>query len=147
MKRQQRKRSWQSSGYVVAHSADEAGWKLLIMMDRFRYARPPATAGKGESNSELARRLVTDRLRHFWGGEWQELVDDANIICEAAMPNRRESEDTAEGKRKLAERIEEMVLAGEVPRAIKAATTATALCTEKKYIPEVRALFPKEKVR
>ena len=39
-----------------------------------------------------------------------------------------------------------MVLAGEVPRALKAATTTTALCTEKKYIPEVRALFPKEKI-
>ena len=65
--------------YVVAHSADEAGWKLLIMMDRFLYARPAAAAGKGESNSELARRLVTDRLRHFWGGEWQELAEDANI--------------------------------------------------------------------
>ena len=132
--------------HVVMHGTDEAGWKLLIMMDRFLFAIPPMTEDRSESNTMQARRLVTDRLRHFWNGEWQELAEDANIYCEAAVASREKAEDTPEGKKKLAARIEEMVMAGEVPRALKTATTTAALCAEKKFIPEVRALFPKEKI-
>ena len=67
---------------VAMHPSDEAGWKLLLMMDRFLYALPPATERtkeKTESNAVVARRMVTGRLRHFWSGEWQELAEDANI--------------------------------------------------------------------
>ena len=97
--------------YVVMHAADEAGWKLLIMMDRLLYAIPPKVDAKGESNSVQARKLVANRLRLFWSGHWQELAEDANTHCEAVLGSRQNTEDTPEGRKKLTERIEEMMLA------------------------------------
>lgn len=85
--------------YVVMHGTAEASLKLLIMMDRFLFDVPPKTADTGESNNAQASKLVTDGLRHFWSGEWQELAEDANIHCEA-MAASREAEDTPAAPRK-----------------------------------------------
>ena len=68
-------------------------------------------------------------------------------MCEAGAVTARGDGDSEEAQARVADRIEAMVEAGELQRALKTATSTTPLCAQRKHSPEVAKLFPDEKIR
>ena len=128
---------------IVRDASKPEPWKALLMIDRLLFACPPLKSG-GISATRQLRNRVVERTRVVWRGQWQDLIEDANVMC-AVEPRAGAGEaDKAAELKKTAGRVEAMLAAGEQGRALKAATGATSLVTDTSAIPLINTLFPPE---
>ena len=67
---------------VGARPEDPGPWKLLLFMDRLLMAKP-ALRGRSPDigKKRYVENVIVDRLRSFWRGEWQAVVDEARLLC------------------------------------------------------------------
>ncbi|CAK0790897.1 unnamed protein product [Prorocentrum cordatum] len=155
-------RTWEGAHPSLDHSLEEAkgavlkcaaeagpdrerGWRLLMLFDRLLYARMPAKLRPQDvTATQWRKRVVVDRLRLFWRGDWKALWDEVHITCRANFSDEPSEDDDL---KRLVARIEALGAANEWSKAHKAAVGSALLVTDPNEPDNVKGKFPPEQVR
>eukprot|EP00959_Pyramimonas_sp_CCMP1952_P374733 7848116-Pyramimonas_sp.AAC.1 len=99
-----------------------------MLFDRLLYARMPAKLRPQDvTATQWRKRVVVDRLRLFWRGDWKALWDEVHITCRANFSDEPPEDDDL---KRLVARIEALGAANEWSKACKAAVGSALLVTD-----------------
>ena len=113
-------------------------WKLLFFMDRLLFALPVRRhSAEGDDSPLHLDAIISDRLRLFWRGAWQQLWRMAEDSAEEKRKGRADLDDEAELRR-----IEKLMDSGEESRAASLVHGRAHLVSGPGVVKELRDLFP-----